>query len=274
MSDGPQGLKIERAMQQTGLSDTQKALKKVEQQKQAKPAAQKPAPNLPMPENYSQKSSASNMLSIITNPTSNNANRDYSQKAKVIEAVDSAKADLGNGPGTQAGDEVEVYMTATGKRGIKGVGNSVPFYETEPGSGVFTAFGQKGRNMGMITLAAIDDTQEEDKGNTDGGSGESGGSGVSGGSGGNSGDRTPSYGTEFPEVGDTGSVELDINTTDLQDKVDEYEEKIDEISSRDPETEIEKISKPAKGLEATVLTNNPESKAKNKKKKSYLTPVS
>ena len=111
MSDGPGGLKIERAMAQTGIADAQKALKKFEKQNQVKqlaPAMEQkssPKPNLPMPEEYSKKSSSSNMLSLLTNPTSNNKNRDYSQKAKVLEVADSAEADLGNGPGTQAGDE-------------------------------------------------------------------------------------------------------------------------------------------------------------------------
>ena len=105
--------------------------------------------------------------------------------------------------------------------------------------------------------------------------GHGGGGGSSGG--GSSGDRTPSYGTTSPQAGNTGSQALDQSTEQMLGMMSSLTALISAMQNRtaspDEQEEVSKTPEPGSGLADTILTQT-YLPSKEKKKKSYLTPIS
>jgi len=88
----------------------------------------------------------------------------------------------------------------------------------------------------------------------------------SGGGGGSS--SSSSYPTN-PYAGNTGNAQFDAQTTALQESI----SALVAAMANQQEAKIEDVSEPAPGIDSTILTPSMYDPSKEKKKKSYLTPI-
>lgn len=190
-----------------------------------------------------------------------NPNKDYSQQGSITGGmINSYKVN----PGAIGG--VNMYKTKNGTRALQYGADG--YYEKEAGSGKF----YKSTGNGWVQVSnynANPEPEPEPDKKPSGGSGSSGSS-----SGGNSGDRTASYGTTNPQAGNTGSQELDATTKALMEMVTALTASIANIGN-DPAADAADVSAPAAdaGIGGTILGGGYDA-SKEKKKKSYLTPIS
>lgn len=190
-----------------------------------------------------------------------NPNKDYSQRGTIEGGYQNTYK---VNPGAIGG--VSIYKTKNGTRGLHGMDGT--YYEKEAGSGKF--YKSSGRDWVQVSDYNPNPTPEpEPKPDRKPSSGGGGGS-----SGGNSGDRTASYGTTNPQAGNTGSRELDATTKALMDMVTALTASIANIGST-PEADAADVSAPPEsaGIGGTILGGGYDA-TKEKKKKSYLTPIS
>ena len=146
------------------------------------------------------------------------------------------------------------YKTADGRRGIQHQG--MTYYDN--GNGKFVSI--TGRDH-----LTYDVPKKEEPAPAPRPSGGGGGGGSSSPSGG-----TASYGTTMPYAGGTGNTGLDASTMALMEMVASLTATLADTSKPDPD----EISNPAgAGLGSTVLSQT-YVPSKEKKKKSYLTPIS
>jgi hypothetical protein len=190
-----------------------------------------------------------------------NPNKDYSQQGSITGGYENTYK---VNPGPIGG--VNIYKTKNGTRGLHGMDGG--WYEKEAGSGKF--YKSSGRDWVQVE-DYNSKPKEEPKPKSSSGGGSSGGGGNSGG---NSGDRTPNYGTTNPQPGNTGSQGLDATTKALMDMVTALTASIANIGST-PAADAADVSAPAAdaGIGGTVLGGGYDA-TKEKKKKSYLTPIS
>ena len=190
-----------------------------------------------------------------------NPNKDYAQQGSITGGmINTYKVN----PGAIGG--VNMYKTRNGTRALQYGADG--YYEKEAGSGKF----YKSSGNGWIQVADYN-TKPDPEPEPEQSPSSGGGSG-SGSSGGNSGDRTASYGTTNPQAGNTGSRELDATTKALMEMVTALTASIANIGST-PEADAADVSAPAAsaGLGGTILGGGYDA-SKEKKKKSYLTPIS
>ena len=193
-----------------------------------------------------------------------NPNKDYAQQGSITGGmINTYKVN------PQAIGGVHIYKEKNGTRAIQYGGDG--YYEKEAGSGKF----YKNTGRGWVQVSDYNSKPPEEPKpepkpvvtkKTKGGS-----------SGGNSGDRTPSYGTTNPQPGNTGSKELDATTKALMEMITALTASIANIGST-PESDAADVSAPAApaasaGLGGTILGGGYDA-TKEKKKKSYLTPIS
>jgi hypothetical protein len=185
-----------------------------------------------------------------------NPNKKYAQQGSITGGVrNTYKVN----PGPVGG--VNIYKTANGTRGLYGMDDA--YYEREAGSGKF----YRSSGNGWVQVSDYNAKPPEEEKPSDSG-GSSGGSGS-----GSSGSYSSGYGTTNPYAGSTGSPGLDATTLALMKMVEGLTESLAK-SKEITEADMEDVSKPAgEGLNSTILSQTylPSSE---KKKKSYLTPIS
>ena len=93
-------------------------------------------------------------------------------------------------------------------------------------------------------------------------------SGGGGGGGGGGSSSSASYPTN-PYAGNTGNAQFDAQTTALQESI----SALVAAMANQQEAKIEDVSEPAPGIDSTILTPSMYDPSKEKKKKSYLTPI-
>ena len=190
-----------------------------------------------------------------------NPNKDYSQQGSITGGmINSYKVN----PGAIGG--VNMYKTKNGTRALRYGPDG--YHEKEAGSGKF----YKDSGNGWVQVSNYN-TKPDPEPEPEQSPSSGGGSG-SGSSGGNSGDRTASYGTTNPQPGNTGSRELDATTKALMEMVTALTASIANIGST-PAADAADVSAPPEsaGLGGTILGGGYDA-TKEKKKKSYLTPIS
>ena len=195
------------------------------------------------------------------------ANKDFTQRGTVTGGTTTGSGKISHGPD----GGVNMYKTKDGKRAVEYNGNT--FYEYDRGSGTFILSTGGTSRQNYMTIKDYDSKPPEEP-KPEPKPKSSGGSKVPKKG---TGDRTPSYGTTNPQPGNTGSKELDATTKALMEMVTALTASIANIGST-PESDAADVSAPAApaasaGLGGTILGGGYDA-TKEKKKKSYLTPIS
>lgn len=182
-----------------------------------------------------------------------NPNKDYRQRGTIEGGVINTYK---QNPG--AIGAISIRKAKSGKRAF--TYNHDQYYEKEAGSGEF----YKHTGNGRLTVSDYDPNPKPEPAPAPKPSG-GGGGGSSRPSG-----STASYGTTAPSYGNTGNAGLDASTMALMEMVKSLTATLAETKKVD----TAEISKPAgEGLGSTVLSQT-YVPSKEKKKKSYLTPIS
>ena len=185
-----------------------------------------------------------------------NKHKGFSQRGTVTGGSTTGSGAIGHG----AEGGANIYKTKDGRRQVTVGGNT--FRENESGSGLFlkTTGGTSAENYVRISDYNPNPTPAPAAPAPR----PSGGGG-----GGGSSSRSPGYGTTNPYAGNTGSPGLDASTMALMEMVAALTKSLSETKKVD----TSEISKPAgSGLGSTILSQT-YVPSKEKKKKSYLTPV-
>jgi len=188
---------------------------------------------------------------------SRNPNRGYSAYGDVTSTSGGGNHNAGLPTGYRA---TNIHQTASGRYGFQD--SSGDLWYGDSADGKFYRHTSHGRDW--VQLKVTDpNAKPEDKPAEGGGGGSGGGSGGGGGSSGGGGYGGGGYGSYSGP---------DPNTLALMEMVKSLTESL--TNKMDMQAEMDKVSKPGNGLESTVL--NPSAYVgggKEKKKKSYLTPV-
>ena len=186
-----------------------------------------------------------------------NPNKGYSAYGDVTSTSGGGNHNAGLPTGYRA---TNIHQTASGRYGFQD--SSGDLWYGDSADGKFYRHTSHGRDW--VQLKVTDpNAKPEDKPAEGGGGGSGGGSSGGGSSGGGGGYGGGGYGSYSGP---------DPNTLALMEMVKSLTESL--TNKMDMQAEMDKVSKPGNGLESTVL--NPSAYVgggKEKKKKSYLTPV-